>query len=328
MHKTIKLKADRVRSLSWQGDDLVDWVSGGLVYSLNGETKKRNVNYAYPFNSAVVSSSGIYAVIFTNSQTKGLVLKNGEIIREINRSYYQAHAYDFPIVFSRLSSGQEVLVYSPKDYCRIDIEEIETGKVLTDFVDRNASDCFHSRLAVSPNGKLLLSAGWVWHPLDVVGLYDLSSSLEDPTILDKPIKEPPGYWEISSAAFLNDTLIFVSTSDEFLGDEDDPDDDRPGPCQIALWSLETNTYLSTISCGHPAGELMPISERYVVSFFEHPKLWDMDSGSIVHEWKQIDSGEQKSSITYGKERPVVAIDSKNRRFSVANDKEILVVLFG
>ncbi|MGB0495513.1 MAG: hypothetical protein ACPGJI_04085, partial [Kangiellaceae bacterium] len=237
MYKLIKLKADNIRSLSWQGNNLIDWVSGGHTYTLNGETKKRNINYAYPFDSAVVSSSGIYSVVFANNQTKGLLLKNGEIIREINRSYYQAHAYDFPIAFSILNSGQEILVYCPKDYCRIDIEEIETGKVLTDFVDRNPSDCFHSRLAVSPNGRLLLSAGWVWHPLDVVGLYDLSASLEDPTKLDSPFEKPPGYWEVSSAAFLNDALVFVSTSDEFLGDECDPDDDRPGSYQIALWSI-------------------------------------------------------------------------------------------
>lgn len=327
MFKELKLKANHIGSLSWHGDALVDWVAGGRCYYLDGKVEEANVNYAYSFDSVVVSPSRTYTVLYTKNQTKGLVLRKGEVIREINRSFYQANVYDFPIVFSQLGTGQEVLIHCPNDYCQLDVEDIESGQILTAFVDRNTNDLFHSRLAVSPSGRWLLSAGWVWHPLDVVGLFDLSGSIADPTKLDKPMMEPPGLWEISSAAFLNDSYIFVSSSDEYLGDEGDPDDDQPGCYQIALWSIENNTYVSTISCQKPVGELMPLSEKHVVSFYEHPRLWDLVSGEMIHEWTEIDSGNQTSSITHGKKMPSIAIDAENRRFAVAGDKEVSVVVF-
>lgn len=327
MYKEIKIKTNDVLSLVWKGNELIDWAAGGRGYSLDGEVSESNVNYAYSFDAAVMSPSGIYTVLYTRNKTKGVVLKNGEIIREINRSFYYADVYDFPIVISKLQTGQEVLVHCPNNYCQLDIEDIDSGEILTSSAKRSAGDFFHSRLSVSPSGRWLLSAGWVWHPLDVVGLFDLTASINDPIKLDEPTIEPPEYWEFSSAAFLNDSLVFVSSSDEFLGDEDDKRNDLLGEYHIGLWSLETNTYLSTISCSTPVGELMPINERYVVSFYEHPKLWDMNTGLMVNEWTEIDSGKKNSSITYDEKFPSIAIDEVNKRFAVSCDGYISVVMF-
>lgn len=322
-----KLKANNVRALSWQDDVLVDWVSGGVRYSMDGTVEPATVNYAYSFDSAAISPSGSHVFLYTKNQTKGLLLRNGEIIREINRSFYQAHVYDFPAVFARLPGGSEILIHCPNEYCRLDVEDVLTGKLLSASSERSPSDFFHSRLQVSPSGKWLLSAGWVWHPLDAIGLFDLSVCMNDPTILDNPGASPPGLWEISSAAFLSDDLVFVSSSSEFLGDEDNPTDNRPGSYMIALWSIESNEYISAVSCNKPAGELMPISKRYVVSFYENPRLWDLSSGEMIHEWSSIDSGDQKNSITFGKKPPAIALDRINKRFAVAGKNEIDVVIF-
>ena len=327
MFKEFKLKAKNVRSLSWCKDELVDWVSGGVRYSLNGKVIPRDVSYSYPFDSAIVSTSGMYAAIYSKNQTKGLLLKNGKILREINRSFYHAHAYDFPIAFAEISNGNEVLIHCPDEYCILEIEDLDSGEILTVNPERNPSDFFHSRLEVSPGGKWLLSAGWVWHPIDVVGLFNLSASIENSMKLDKPELGPPGLWEISSASFLDDDHVFVSSSDEFLGDEGDPVDDQPGRFHIALWSLESNKYLSSVSCGQAAGRLMPISKRFVVSFYEHPKLWDLESGRMIHEWVDLQSGTQTSSITYGSKMPPIAVDIKNHRFAIGLENEISVVVF-
>lgn len=325
--KTIKLKADKVTSLSWQNDSLIDWVSGGKCYHLNGEIDRPFVRYSYPFDSVVVSPSGLYKVLFAKNQTKGIILKGSKIVREINRSFYHANAYDFPVVLTMIDDGQEVLLHCPNEYCQLEIEEIETGKVLTDIVSRNPDDIFHSRLAVSPKRKWLLSAGWQWHPLDVIGLYDLENAITNPAKLDSPAKHPPGMWELSSAAFLDDNHVFVSSSDEFIGDEGNAEDEQPGSHKIALWSVNTGQYLRVISCGKPAGELMPISDRYVVSFYQHPILWDMYSNKIVHEWADIECGDQVGSISHGKKTLPIAIDHQNKRFAIANDNEISVVMF-
>ena len=53
-----------IRSLVWDGDDLVDWVDGGNRFHPNGTFTRRPVGYSYAFDRAVVSPSGIYAVIY------------------------------------------------------------------------------------------------------------------------------------------------------------------------------------------------------------------------------------------------------------------------
>src|SRR6185437_17111881 len=45
-------------------------------------------------------------------------------------------------------------------------------------------DIFHSRLAVSTDGRHLLSAGWIWQPFDTVEIYDLPLALEQLRALD------------------------------------------------------------------------------------------------------------------------------------------------
>src|SRR5438093_13759071 len=98
-----------VRSLCWLGDRLVDWAGGGHQIGLDGEVYEEPVNYAYTFDAAIVSPSGRYAVIYTRLGTKGLLLDNGKIVREFNRSFYHANAYEYPVALFQLPDGREVI---------------------------------------------------------------------------------------------------------------------------------------------------------------------------------------------------------------------------
>jgi len=321
------IKASGVSSLSWNGEDLVDWIAGGRRFCVNGEIEDASINYAYSFDAAIVSPSGSYVVLYTKYQTKGILLKNNKIIREINRSFYQADSYEYPITFAKLKNGKEALIHCPEDYCQLDIEDIETGKILTSHKRREPNDFFHSRLLISPNGKWLMSAGWVWHPLDCVELFDIATALKDPLSLDKPNIITSEDLEISSAAFLDDNYVFVGSSDEFINE---PDSDNLGANTIALWSLESNDYIASISCNSPIGELLPIDQRYVVSFYKHPRLWDMNKKIMVHEWSDINSGTKRNSFApaYNEQPyPPLAIDHIKKRFAVADRENIYVVEF-
>jgi hypothetical protein len=66
--------AGRVRSLHWDGDELVDWVAGGTRWRLDGVQMDPPVQYAYGFDRAVVSPSGRYQALYTECGTKGLIL--------------------------------------------------------------------------------------------------------------------------------------------------------------------------------------------------------------------------------------------------------------
>jgi len=83
----------RVNSLLWDGDSLVDWVNGGTRYGSAGCADGGGIYYGDNFDAAVSSQCGRYSVVYTLYGTKGLLLRDGDLIREINRSYYFAESY-------------------------------------------------------------------------------------------------------------------------------------------------------------------------------------------------------------------------------------------
>ena len=96
------------------------------------------------------------AVIYERLGTKGLLLDDGRIVRELDRSFYDADVFepDWSIsdgrVLPRIALKTTAVSNSGGN-----------GRPLTASADRKPSDLFHSRLAASPHGKRLLSAGWL-----------------------------------------------------------------------------------------------------------------------------------------------------------------------
>jgi hypothetical protein len=333
------IPAKDVKSLCWVGDVLVDWVSGGDQFHLDGRCVPRHVAYSFPFDAAVVSPSGEYAVIYTKLGTKGLLLRRGQIVREINRSFYHAHAYEYPVALLRLRTGQELLAHCPEDYCQLEIEELSTGRRLTQLDTRQPSDFFFSRLAADADGDFLLSAGWHWHPVDHVKVFKISNALADPTHLDGKGLDLDTWADHSSACFTSSAYLVVALSNEVYDDEDEDKEsaqngerkEKPQKTpfgKICIFELNESKLLSTIYPEAMVGTMMPVGEEYVVGFYEHPKLFSLQTGRVVQSWPQINSGNQLSSIIWHKVViPPMALDPVNRRFAVASESEITVVQF-
>jgi hypothetical protein len=129
-------KIDPFQTLDWYYDSLVDWAAGGRILTLDGQLSNAKWYSTYSFDTAITSSNGQYAFIYTRLGTKGLLLKDGKIIREINRSYYCANVYEYPATFVSLSNGKTYLVHCPISYCQLDIEDVETGEIITNIPDR------------------------------------------------------------------------------------------------------------------------------------------------------------------------------------------------
>ena len=230
------IPAGNVQSLCWQGDALVDWAGGAERYRLDGTSLGRSVSYSYRFDRAVTSPNGQYAVIYEVLGTKGLVLKDGRILREINRSFYHANVYEYPVVLFDLPDGRTVLAHCPDEYNTLEIEDAETGERLTERTDKSA-DFFHSRLSVSPGGQYLMSAGWIWHPFDYASLFDIAEALTRPESLDvsPDWRMVASGTEITNAAFAGFDTVLVTSADAYY-DADDEDEEgggklilRPGP---------------------------------------------------------------------------------------------------
>lgn len=307
-----------VRTLCWHGDELIDWM-GITHYQLDGTSSGPNVYFAYRFGHAVSSPSGEYVVLYERLGTKGLILKRGEIVREINRSFYHAHVYEYPVALFTLPDGREVIAHCPDNYNVIEIEEVESGNRLTARTGE-AADFFHSRLQVSSDSRYLLSAGWIWHPWDTIQLFDIAQAIKEPESLDRDWSgdlSNANVGEIHNAAFNGpDKIVFAGeTEDEEI-------------LRLGVYSIEANTVLTSCVMDSPAGTLMPLGD-VAVSFYENPKLLDLTTGEILHRWPDLSTGQQNSSIIYHHDRvPPIALDPLNRRFAVADSKNITVIQLG
>jgi hypothetical protein len=318
----IELKNNaKIKSLCWRGDDLIDVTTVFTQYSLDGTIKPGGVQYSYRFDHAIFSPDGQYTVIYEVLGTKGLVLKGTKMLREINRSFYYAHAYEYPICIFSLPDGRTVIAHCPEEYNEIHIEEIESGKRLTTR-EGHAGDFFHSRLQASPNGELLLSAGWVWHPVDTVSLYSVRKALEEPGILGDFawMEFPEELFEVNEAVFEdNNSIVMVGNSGL----------DENKACHLARLDINEKRITLLGRVEEPVGKIMPVNKEYVVGFFEHPKLINIVSGKIVQRWPELNSGKQNSSIIWHSENlPPVAVDSSKNRFAVADSNGITVIQLG
>jgi hypothetical protein len=314
----ISMKRDRVRSLCWHGDELIDWAIGGNRYQLDGTISESRVYWGYKFDNAVTSPGGRYAVIYETLGTKALILKEGNMLREINRSYYFAGLYEYPITLMCLRNGRIALAHCPDEYCKIELEEIETGQRLT-ARENKAADFFHSRLQVSSDGRFILSAGWYWHPFDSIEVYEIETALANPETLDQiwQMKLDGVEGGIHSAAF-NGTDELIFTADAEI-------DQSP---VIGRYSLEEKRITSLSPVNETIGNLMPIGD-FAVAFYEHPKLVDLKTGQVIRSWNDINTGSQNSSIIGQQEKsPPLALDPVNGRFAVAGAEAIVVVQLG
>lgn len=329
------IAAKGIRSLCWRGDELVDWVGGGRSFSLDGTERPAGVNYAYRFDAATASADGRFAVIYERLGTKGLLLDSGRIVRELNRSFYHANAYEYPVKLFNDPSGRLLLAHCPEEYCRIELEEATTGRALTVSKARKPADFFHSRLASSPSGKRLLSAGWVWHPWSAVDCFDVEQALADPSRLDLGHGvEPQSGFEEGSACWLDDSRIVVgsTTEDESLGDVNEGDTaENLTPRGVAVYDLDKRCCLRAFQMDEPPGSMFALGQDHVLSLYRHPKIIDLNTGKVVHVWDHLDSGLQESSIIWGTKPggipPPLAFDPTKNRFAIADGEAITVIQF-
>ena len=321
--------AEKVRSLVWHNGKLMDWVSGNVEYEIDGSKRGPSIAYSYRFDAATMSPSGKYVALYERLGTKAILLGLDRLpFREINRSFYHAHVYEYPILFFGLPDGREALAHCPESYCELQIEDPETGKRWSTAGTGRLQSMFHSRLAANAAGNRLLSAGWVWHPADVVRVFDLRPTPDEGggfalELCDGCCNQGA---EASSAVFnATGELIVASVKDaeDFLEGEEG---ERLRPGMIGVYDLDNQKLVSLASLEEDAGTLMAVGNRYVIGFLDHPKLIDVSTGRVLCRWPDLDTGKQASSIIWHKPLlPPIALDPGSGRFAVADEKQITVV---
>jgi hypothetical protein len=322
----VDLPASRLRSLAWDGDALVDWVAGGR-YPLVGPAEQLNVGYSYRFDAAV--GLGSWGVGFEALGTKGRLLRdNGQrregnvvplsvdIVREIDRSYYHAESYLFPVTLFH-TAGRTLLAHCPRGYNVLDLEELD-GTCLTPRPIESATDVFHSRLEASLDGRWLLSNGWVWHPWRVACVYDVARALEQPAYLstDGEKIDLGDAWEgeVEAATFVGNRLV-CATSEEQRA--------------VALYDLDARRHERFIELSEPAGtRLMALDDDHLVLFDGHPRVLRLSTGAIVHRWDELDAGNgvhAPSADMTEAAPPYLATDPARGRFALGWPERIAVI---
>lgn len=317
------LKADNyLATISWFDNTIVDWSSAGKQYHIDGRVQQlQKYHFWLKFDAAINSADGRYAFIYQKLGTKGLLLKEGELLREINRPYYCSDAYEYPATFVTLNSIT-YLIHCPVEYCQLDFENVETGEIVTNIPGRNADDVFHSRLELSPDNTFLISNGWLWHPLHVLNVFNINDCLKNPLLLDYTNLSPDVGTEICTASFINGAKVLVGSSDEIIDNEDD----HLPPKHIAIWDLENNQLSKPAKVNGEFGNLFAINEDLAWDMFTFPKIIDIHTGEIIDKDETIDSGKQNSSIIHhiGK-LPQIIFNQETKQIALTNDKKIEIL---
>lgn len=314
------LKADSFETICWFGDSIIDWGCAGTQYSLNGEIKQLSkYHLTFNFDGAITSEDGNYAFIYQRIGTKGLLLKNGELLREINRSYYCAHAYEYPAAFVTITNVT-YLIHCPNAYNQLDFENVETGELITNIPGRNPSDVFHSRLEISPDNTYLMSRGWFWHPLDVVEVFTIEDCINKPLLLDESTLSPNVGTEVCTASFISDDKILIGSSDEILFNDNL---DALPPKHIAIWDLKTDQISKPVSINVEFGNLFAINEDLTWDLYDYPKIIDLKTGQVVDKDESFDSGKQNSSIIHHRSNvPQIIFNQQTKQIAVSGENKV------
>lgn len=314
------------KSLVWQGDELVSVVGGGRRWGLDGVERRAPFAWGFPFDAGTASASGAFSAVYQERGTKAVLLEGEQAVRELNRSYYRAADYDYPLALGRLGDGREVVVHCPDEYNVLQIEDAASGERLT-AGGREPEDVFHSRLSLSPDGRYLLSVGWYWHPFGTAMVYDTALALADPGTLDGPgvlATEVVTCGEVTAGCWLDADRLVLAT-----GAEEGSDEEPAGlpPNHLGVWSVSEGRWLhrSPIADAEPGVLLLPRGDQ-VISFSGHPRLLDTATGVVVAEWPEV-SVPLKAGC-FGHRRvpsPVAALHPDGIRLAVTQPDGIALV---
>jgi len=219
----------------------------------------------------------------------------------------------------------------PDSYTNIEIDDLDSGTRLSRSTTHG--DTFHSRLQITVDGRHILSAGWLWHPVGVAYVYETEGLLRERR---SPAKRnslsPEVNTEVGAAGFDGNDDVLVATLEDSELFDDDKDSKGLGLSQLGRWSLVERRWVTRAPLSGPAGLLMPMGE-FAVTFYDHPKLLEVATGKVLHEWSDIHSGKQKTSYgtkpLVGEDRtPPIASDPAGRRFGIADARGVTAVHLG
>jgi hypothetical protein len=312
------------KALVWQGHELVSGC--GRRWGRDGVERKAALAWSFPFDAGTTSASGAYSAVYQERGTEGMLLERERVVRELNRSDYQAPNFDYPLALGTLGDGREVVVHCPDEYNVLQIEDAASGERLT-AGSREPQDVFHSRLSLSPDGRYVLAVGWFWHPFGIAMVYDTALALTDPGTLDGDGLLPAAAvmdGEVTAGCWLDSDRLVLATGAE---DWSDGEESALPPRHLGVWSVSEGRWLhrNPIADAEPGILLLPRGD-HVISLLGHPRLLDTATGRLVAEWPEV--GIPVKATCFGGSHvpsPVAALHPDGTRLAIAQTESIALI---
>jgi hypothetical protein len=136
-----------------------------------------------------VSRNGELAAVANGYGQKGVVidLTTGKLILRLLRDQYHEDVSCFPLAF--IEQDNRLLIVHGTGWNRLDVSDARTGMLLTERGPTSYKkgetrpehflDYFHASLLVSPDQQLVADNGWIWHPIGIVAIWNISRWLRD-----------------------------------------------------------------------------------------------------------------------------------------------------
>lgn len=207
----------------------------------------------------------------------------GDSILNLDRGDYRVDLTRFPCAFTE-HRGAQVLV-AGTDWNRVDAFALPTGQILTERGPTHANegepdpdhylDYFQGALHVSPDGTKVVDDGWVWHPVGIPLLWDVSRWLDGDT------------WQAEDATSLMQRLYLWDIPMCWVGDQHiaiwgvGNDDDNVLPGAVLLSLAGTNSAGSF--AGVPRTQFWSNGSQLFVTSDIGLTIWDPFTGEQLAE---------------------------------------------
>lgn len=189
---------------------------------------KGTVNFTKSLFIKISKNSRYLAVANTfgeNACVYDLIKK--KICLELKRDDYHIEHSKFPLDFAE-RDGKTLLVHGT-DWNRLDVTDVESGKLLTtrefkqnddDPKGRYGLDYFHADLMISPDDNWILENGWAWHPVGIPVTFNLRDWLKKNVWESEsgPSRKTHGildYWPSSACWINDDTLALCGLEEDY-----------------------------------------------------------------------------------------------------------------
>jgi hypothetical protein len=326
----LKIQLDEIpKCLFWQGDKLVDPVRGKSFEILDSTPREKiTVNLTdlhwrigFDFDASVSKQieDDQWLVLYQRRGTKAVILRNLKTVREIDRSYYHSFTHEFPVAIVVLPSGKAGIVHCPEEYCKIEIDDAETGERLTKRNGQGNESYFHSRLCVSPNGTKVCVGGWHWHPIEYGRFFEIAkivaspSLLEKTAIIDQENSKDSEFDDIENIVFSDDNSVIASMQNSY--------NEESAFSQLRFWSPTTLSWTSEPKRCETLG-LIYCKNDFAFSFYEHLKLVNVRTGEVATRWPDLKTGTQRGCYANLATTPVHAFDPVKFRLAIATEAGI------